>query len=765
MDIRKEVRKAKANLLLELERSGVPLSSEDEQIVRGVGMGAALESSAPIPALPSHGDDRYHLTLEEYGKRIPRSWREKWVEKDILRSDWAPKSVTEIDEGMYSFIDSHMPRFCDLKEYLPFYLYLEQARRWMEDTTKITDLASVDEIEAFKDREIERIDQNLLYGMDRYIYRQEAETPGGRLPYIASTPQALSLFIIDCGYSALIGKLRQGAWTTTIGAAALLRALTKTSLSVVIAADDKESTGKNIFSTKIKYPLGQMPPWIQPDSVPNFSESQLTFDFAPGAKKSDRKQFTSTFTLMASAETTAINGMTPSILLLDESADMPTFNKLVLEVEPTMIGLDENPASPTYGTLIRKRQIVAWSTGTSNSRGKGQFEGAYKSLISRWKRRENTRGYIPLFFDWTCRRGANKQWYLDLRQQYLSGSIADTQGMSSEDALAMFGAHYPSSPDDMFMVSHKTIVPVETIDRNMELCLTMPQADRPVRGRFVPQWDTTVMPEGSPIPHRPIGVTFVPDPYDSPDSPVELYAWPENHFKNRYFQGTDPVNADDGLSMHASAVYDCMGQMRDNEMRPTIACIVNGRTSPLDEIYLQTKLMGMFYRNWNQQACKEVIEANQGHKYTAFVVQWLKMENTLVRQKELHQDYWGGSHQFGADLKSTRKSVLLRDAVDLTARAGPNIKHYVYWAQLRTIRVDRGNNDQPEWGTIDTRRYNDDVVIACTWAFVCYRSFSHMQLENMQGEESKYRMRAVWVEGRDGQIRREYKREKIVRYA
>lgn len=729
------------------------LTRAEEQTIK-VTKGAGAIDVGEKGAVESFTDGRYHLEIEEYMKRAPESWVREWAGREISRQDWIPKSVVDIDDAMYDFIDSTIPMFCKMVPYKPFWLYIKQMQDWMSDTTDINLLDTVDEIEAYKDREIDRMDQNLLYGMNKYIWREEAEAPGGRVRYKASTPQALLVYIMDAGYSTLAGKGRQAAKTTTAGGAALLRSMVKTNMRIVIAADDKETTGNNIFATKIKYPFTNMPPWMKPDLVPSSSSTELKFDFAPGATKGDRGQMTSTFSLMASVETTAINGMTPSWMLLDEAGDMKTFSKLVLEGEPTMIGLDETPGSPTFGKLIRKRQIIAWTTGTSSSRGDGQFEGAYKTLLENWRRRKNTRGWVPLFFDWTCRRGATDQWYNDLRQQYLEGSVSETKGLSADDALSMFSAHYPSSPDDMFMVSHKTIIPVDIIDRNMTMCLSLPQNQRPIRGRFVPQWDNTPMPDGSPIPHRPIGVTFVPDPYDNPDSPVELYLWPNNNTRNRYWQGTDPINADDGKSKMASAIYDCVGITGESgEARPTIACIVNGRTHPLSEIYLQTKLMGMFYRGAGQRACKELVEVNQGHKYLSFVQEWLKMEGTLVYQKELDPMYRGGGHIFGVDLKSTRKSVLLRDVVDLIDKCENRIRHYGFWSQLRTISVERGKSDQPEWGTIDSKRYNDDIPIACAWAYVCRMSFSHLRPEVIEGESAKFRNRRVWVEGPNGQIR------------
>lgn len=747
------------------------ISEEQAQTVRKAGYGDILQRQQRTEEEEKTAqhlfDDRYHLTIDEYMKRAPRVFTEKWEGVKVKRSDWMPQDITVVDDDLRRFIDSHIPKFCELAFYDKFWLYIKQARDWLADTTTLESLETLDEKIAYVDQEVWRIDHNLFYGMDKYVWVKEAESPGGRRDYRASTPQVMAIWTLDAGYSAMIGKGRQAAYTSTLGPAALLRALVRTNMSTVLAADDLNVTGKNIFETKIKYPLGQLPFWLQPEDTPGYAATHLHFDFAPGAKKSERKKMSSDFVVL-SANPTAINGQSPNCLLLDEATDMAPFNKIVLEAEPAMLYLDETLGSPTYGKLLRKRQVIAWSTGSSNSKGKGQYEGAYKALIQDWRAGKKTNGYLPLFFDWTCRKGMTREVYENLRDRYMSGAMEETRGLSPEEKLAMFGAHYPSEPEDMFMASHRTIVPITMIRRRQEECLSLPHDMKPVRGYFVPVYDKHLpMPDGAPFPFKVIGATWVPADEGDPRACVQMFLPPDNMWANRYWQGTDPIQADDGLSRMASVIWDSVGAQRGDEKFPTIACIVNGRTNPPMQIFLQTKLMGIHYRNYGQKACKELVEVNQGHKYIQFVQDpWIMLDGSLVMKTELPDNYRGGEQKqmYGIDTKDKRKTILLFDLISFIFAHGERIWHYDFWHQLRNTEVDRAEPDKPRWGTIDERKHNDDVIMAAIFAYICRESFSNKKPERISSESPRFKEKYRWV--RDDNYRLSREKYKVpMRYA
>lgn len=756
-----------ADVLLEWERMGIPITHDQENEIRASGLAEVLSRQRDQDrqladlTIKDVKTGRHHLWLypeqaeesgegtQSYYDRIPQEWKDKWKGKIITKADWYRPPPTregkgkKVDKEFRDFINSHIPDFSKLIPYEPFYCYIEQDRRFRVTETAELDNLRGDERKAFVREEYRRIDKdegaNRLYGMNRYIWIKDELSEAGIRDYLASTPQALALYCADCDWNIYLGKGRQAALTSTFVPAQLLLNLLKPSSKVVLVTDELETKAKEIFEDKFKFSFQWLPKWWKPKGKGTFSTRAVVFDFDPGVDKTERKKYSSGFAVSASHDPTVVNGLTPTVLLLDEAQGIPTFDKLVMEAKPTGFSLQK-------GKLKKgQRQVIAWGTGSSSNKGKGAFEGAYTGLVNAWRKGEDTQGTLPLFFDALCRPGMTDEILQDIYQEYMLGKHKDAKGMTRDEAEAGYYAHYPRNPDDMFITTGRSVVPMDMIRGAMSLIddYLVGTENMVKYGYFRPIYDESrAMPREMALPFYIKGVEFVETPHD-PDAFVQMFLPPVKGWKWRYFQGTDPIQSDGGTSKFASAIWDNVGirkggchKTAEPHTHPTVACILNGRTNNVDEIYLQSALMGMYYANHGERSCKELVEWNQGHLYIKDFKQrmYIDQEKSLVRRLELPITYLHGRQQqdYGVDMKSGRRSAAYRDLTTLLHTMkddGRNIWFHDFWTQLKTIEVETKSDDSVVWGTMDYKKFNDDLVDAVFFSELCARCYSKTPIQ------------------------------------
>jgi hypothetical protein len=678
-----------------------------------------------------------------YFDKIPQEWKDKWADVEIHKSTWRPASITNTSAEFKRFIDSHIPQFDQIIPYEEFYLYCEQARRWLEDKRTLADIPSLERVD-YKWRELDRVAENKLYGLNKYVSIKEDGFIGGRRPYNASTPQALLAFLVDRGNSFELVKGRQAAITSTMLAMVALESVVRNAFSVVFMVHKKDGTGKPLFRNKFQSTFQHLPEWMigEVDVARGFSTESAIIDFDPATEKLRKGKDVAEVRLLSSEDSMNINGQTPTWSLFDESQNIPTFQLLKGELDPTMYQF-----SMATGRMELVRQCFGWGTGSSNNTGNGSFENDYKGLLEAWQSGEETDGWIPLFMDWTCRPGMTREFYTMQRRKYLRGQTEETKGLSSTERLALFKAHYPSAPDDAFMASHKHVVPVEIMikqqNRIQSECLK--RGLGPVPGKFEPIWDeSVVLPDGSLYKHPVRGVRWVPSRMDDIEAPISMFMPPDNSWAHRYFQGTDPIQNDGGFSRFSSAIWDSVGRVQeDGSFAPGPVCILNTRTPFTSELFLQSSLMGMFYRNYGQKACRELLEINVGHRYADFKCSpVVNLRDSLLTRHELLPKYKLGNatNIYGIDLKGgkgSRKETLYGDLTDLVRSHGHNIWYFPFWSQLRNISVEGDADGSVKWSTRNKNVYNDDLVYAVTYAELCSRCVNK-QPQNMTAENKKY---------------------------
>lgn len=664
-----------------------------------------------------------------YYNRVPEDWKERWEGVDITDADWRPERVDKHTPEFRKFIGSSFPRFDKIIAYEPFFLCVEQCRRWLEEGTSIEDYKG-EEQRNYAMQEFSRILQNRMYGMEKYGWIKDDEIAGGRRKYHASTPQALLIYLLDCGYSIELGKGRQAAITSTVMLYEVMTMLVRTSYKGVLVADDVKTTGQAILNDKFKSSFRFILDnhrWLGPPKVHNFAVDNVTFDWSQGASKTEMGMYASNYSIASAGDTQAINGQTPSKVVFDETQNIATYTAMKLEARPTMLSSDEN------GVINIKRQIVAYGTGSSNQSGKGVFENEYKSTMSNFVTGKDTSTFVPLFFDWTCRPNMTEERYRKEYTFYLNTDSQVMSGLGKEERAAAFHCAYPSRVEDMWMTSHTTIIPQLLIkshtDRIYKKCHL--QGLEPVPGRFEAVWDKTKpMPPGSYLPYFVRDAIWKPSRADDYEAPCKMLIERKSGWANRYVKGTDPIQSPTGTSMFASMVIDKAARHQEIEngngekqrlYKPVPACILNWKSPVVEENMLQSALMNLYYSNYGKRGCTEVFEINQGQSYEKFMDSpAMMLGQQLAYRLAMPKRYQGGGHHRGLSLKGGRaggtKGHLYADVRNALLDMGEDIWFSDVFYQVEKVVVeerDGGFAYYPRNKNTD----NDDVLD--TLGFAC----------------------------------------------
>jgi len=662
---------------------------------------------------------------ESYYDRIPQAWKDEWKGKEIEQCDWMPDRADRHSKEFRAFIKSHIPRFDKVEAFLPLYLYVEQARRWLAEGDGIEDYEG-EEQRQYALRELQRIGENRLYGMEKYGWIKDDEMPGGRRKYHASTPQAMLVYLLDCGYSPELGKGRQAAITSTVMLYEVMTMLVRSSYKGVLVADDVKTTATAIFNDKFKASyrfIYERHKWLCPDKNPNLAATHVTFDWSQSTSKMDAGMYASTYSVASAEDTQAINGQTPSKVVFDETQNIPTYTAMKLEARPTMLSSGED------GVVRVRRQIVAYGTGSSNASGKGVFENEYKATMSAFFKGEDTSTFVPMFFDWTCRPNMTEELYQQEYDFYMSSSADTFSGMGKETRAAIFHSAYPSRVEDMWMTSHTTIIPPllvkSHIDRIETKCHANGLAPRP--GWFEPVYDMArPMSQGSYLPYFVRDAKWRDAAADDMDAPCLMLLDRKPGWARRYVKGTDPVQSPTGNSKFSTMVIDKAARFEEVDGQklysPVPACLMNWKNPVVEENMLQSALMNLYYSNHGMRGCTEVFEINQGQSYEKFMEKSeLLLGDRLVYKLALPRRYQGGGHIRGVSLKGGKaggiKGHLYVDVRNGLLDIGPDIWFIDIFHQVQSVVVeerDGGFAYYPRNKNMD----NDDALDSFGFALI-----------------------------------------------
>lgn len=677
--------------------------------------------------------DRHVLTIEGYLAKCAadgmyaRLANDKDIGKDIdglynIKIDhWKPEYPAEFDEDFVKFILSHAIRFCDLKAYYPFFLYVQQARQWLEQEVPDLDRMSYyDRVDYWLD-EYNRVQQNTYYAIERYGWYKEDHLPNGEGKFLCNMAHIFLLFLLDTGRSAYIGKPRQIASTTLLMLAANFKTIGKRNHFTKLIACDLETT-EEIFEDKFKYGMGRIPLALRPTGrgILNDRDNLYRVAFKPSSAKGERKAITSKFNIVAPKES-AINGGAPAVVFVDEAPFLSIFGGMVKEAWPTWLSTDSK------GRLTINRQLFAWGTGGRSAKGGGDFEKEHRALFDAWQAGNYSLGIVPVFLDWTCRPNITEEVYNEQRLKYTSNTSLDD--VKQLENLIQFRQHYPSNLDDMYSVSENTLVSGSFIIQNQDKINRLPRHMRPAFGHFELVYDESkTNPVGSKLKHPVKSVIWVPAAEGVVDAPCCMFIDKKPSWKHRMYQGTDPIEKDTGTSKHASVIWD--------EHFKTIACAVNYRTNNSYDVYTQSIAMGMYYANHGEDFCPELIENNiakiyfewkQGHEWRG--------TKSIVSNKMLPSFLHGGNDPLGINTKQQRKKHLVDLGTNMTMEHGRNIYHPVYWTQLRHFVPKTTTSGAVTWSVDDWKTNNDDILIASWLAYVCRMAYSFRMPEDTVDSE------------------------------
>lgn len=629
--------------------------------------------------------------------------------RKIKKEDWMPESVTEHTQDFVNWIRSiNLKGFNNKDYYEKFALYCQQAYEWLSEKQPYIDPEDVDGLREYRLRELEKCYDNTLYFLNKYIWYKEgsAEDKSGRIKYIARPNHEFMAYMHDAGYSMAIAKGRQQAATTTLMSLDVKDVIFKPNHFMKFICEDEDKTTE-IFEDKLKYPFSQLPDWMRP--IPKNERDNL---FVIGMKtEKGKREGVNSKILIDTPKRTAIAGGAPQRVKIDEAGNIPILSVMIGNARPTMMW-----ANPKTKKLEIKRTLWFWGTGGELEGGGKSFETEFMAIYNAFMSGDFSACIIPVFFDWTCRPFASQEDY-DREFKVAKLKSQDPTDPKAKQHLTEFYQSWPRTLQDVFRSSAKTLVDEEFITARLndirEFKLKFGNHAFQT-GYFEPLYDESQpTDDGSDLPFKVIGVNFVPTSDIDPRASVTIFDQPRREFKNRYYQGTDPIDTDTGLSEFASAIFDKASKWP--------SAILSWRTPDYQQVFLQAMLLNMYYQGYDNEEVPELIESNRGTSY----YQYLKNKGRgkkSVRNYEL-PDYFQNNSTInegvGIDNKGLRNTMLVNKQFEYIKAYGDRNMHEKYWHQMSTFTCTITQHGKEVWGPVNKKNFRDDVLWATNFAYIC----------------------------------------------
>lgn len=628
--------------------------------------------------------------------------------KDPIRVDeWKPESTIAHETDFVDWIDSiNKNGFSNKIIYSKFTLYCQQAYTWLAENKTVSDFESEDQREDYMQEEMWRCDVNALYFLNKYVYYKDGNADGGMAKYIAAPSHEFLCYMDDCGYSVIFAKGRQMAATTTLMSLDVRDVIFKTNHFMKFITEDKEKAVE-IIEDKLKFAFSTLPWWMTPD-VLNERDDMFKMGYK---QEKGRKEGAGSKIQVTAAKRTAIAGGSPQKVKIDEAGNIGIVGVMIGNSEPTRLFF--NPATRK---LEIKRQLWAWGTGGEMDKGGRAFEVELSAHMKLWDDRKFSTGIIPVFLDWTCRPGATQQNYDEARElAYAKGAGNDPD---AKKHIIEFHQTWPRTLSDVFKSNNKLLVDEEYIDARVEEIKKHQQkSDFSLveYGYFEPIFDyNEKTQDGSDVDFKIIGATFVPTTYNDVRASTAIFTRPVNDWTNRYWQGTDPIDTDTGLSNMASVV-------RDKHSKHPCA-VLNWRIQDYRQVFLQTVLLGLYYdTRLEKKGIPELVESNRGTSYSEYKKN-KGFGHSLVLNFQLPPKYQNKStinEGVGLDNKGARNTQIVNDMHDCIELYGDRNYFIKYWEQLKTFTCSITENGREVWGTVNKKYYRDDILFADTFAYIC----------------------------------------------
>jgi len=238
---------------------------------------------------------------------------------------------------------------------------------------------------------------------------------------------------------------------------------------------------------------------------------------------------------------------------------------------------------------------------------------------------------------------------------------------------------------------------------------------------------------------------------------------PDNEvWKNRWYQGTDPINSETGHSMMCSAIWDALTN--------SVSSVVFHRDRKFKQTYLQVLLQSLYYDQQRRGGVKELVENNIGDMHVDFQeIHGFKNKFTANTQLPEYFQTYGGKW-FGISNKANTAPRIIAKTEEMIDAYGINIDVPWLWEQLKTF-VEKDlksstSHRQTRYQAADTRYDYDDAIFAITFAYINAQSHSRYEPENIRNEdknthvviryvqckETNFRMKRARVDSRTGKV-------------
>lgn len=692
-------------------------TNKQQEIEKNIDIFKSSEEVDKIEIITSH-------ELEERRKTYGHIFEGR--ENPITREEWIPKSRVTHERDFIEFITSiNTLGFKYKTNYRKFSLYCQQAYQWLQENKSYTDLYEDEDREDFIMNELHRCDENALYFLNKYVYYKEGDDVDGRVKYTASPVHELMAYLDDCGYSVAIAKGRQIAATTTLMALDVKDMVFKTNHFMKFITEDVEKA-EEIFEDKLKFAFSALPEWMRPNVL---SERDNLFKLGYKPEKGVKEGVGSKI-MVTAPKRTAIAGGAPQKVKIDEAGNIGILGSMINNARPTMLWFNKK-----LGVMEMKRQLWFWGTGGEMEKGGKSFETEYMAIYNAFMEGDYSAAIIPIFFDWTCRPGISQEIYdSEKRVAYA------VTGMEAKAKRTEFHQSYPTSLSDVFRTAAKTLVDddiIESAIRRIQDATKQNGAQLVQHGYFEPIYDFTKPEfESSDVPYRIIGAEFVPTGDFDDRASTTIFMHPKEGWKNRYFQGTDPIHTDTGLSLMASAVWD-------KHLKCPVA-ILNWRISDYRQVFLQTMLMGLYYDTEHMKnGIKELVESNVGTSYTQYKTD-KGYDKELVLNYQLpfaFQNKTTINEGIGIDNKAVRNTMIVNRLQEMISAYGEKNYFKIFFEQLKTFTCVMSNGGKEMWGPTNKKYFRDDVLFGVVFSYICAElCFPELQPENLATEHVKTRI-------------------------
>ena len=698
-------RKAPKHLVRDLSKK-----SPSEQII-----------DSEINIVDLSGIDSDIADAESFLKENKKAFKENKVpaSEEVYKEDWKIKLHERFSfpKEFVEWIDSINSGFRRRKTFSRFELYKKQAEQWISENVNFTDIDDPEERWEFLLEEVDRMGDNTLYALNKYLWTKESQSEGGMQKYIAWEAQAIILYLLDCGLSVSFGKGRQIGFSTTIGGFFTIKVVVMKNLYCKFIAETKEKT-EEIFNDKIKFAFQQLPQELKPSLM---SDTGLRLYFGVKNKKDGKIEGSNSRCEVVAPNITAINGGSPDIVGVDEQGNIDILTPMLQEGLPAMLW-----TNPQTKKIEQRRQIILWGTGGADNGGKA-MEREFMRLVSHWKKRNFGVGIVPVFFDKYARPGVDEESLKIIKAQYLNDDEMD-----EETAETRFNQHYPTTMEDMFLTSSKTLISIREINKEHDKIYNLPQEKKPKYGYMAPIYDQNSplspdVQEFTGLTHKLAGAEFVPLGDDNLQlASTVIFMEPDRSWINRYYKGTDPTQEDTGTSDFASAVWDA-------EIN-TVSAITKVRTGNRKEDFLQSLLLNIYYSP-HGEGIPELVESNVGRNYMDYM-DLLGFSECIIPNTMLPHYLATKTGNKDGISKKGKNGVYIISAMRMTMiEYGWRIFIPEYWVQAKTFVKKITQHGNATWGPSNKRYYKDDVMDGITYSKMAADAYIDEKPQNTRDPE------------------------------